>query len=260
MRKWPQIFPMPPPDKSRNQKLNTRRTAGRADRTPESDLTVSLVPRSGDPVRLEWSDISVAGTKILAPAEFGSDLVEGAPVRLCFGVEDLNFRVNGRVVWCHDTADEAMISVGVDFAYLDPTISETHPELWVYFNRRKAFRVTPPLGEVLEVELSGPQGSASVRLVDISATGVSVTLPDEHPTPAWVENGLGHKFDLHLTLLPEVGEIKLVTRAERVFRQGKADCWGLSILEEDERHLGDSLEIVEEYIMARQRQMRGVEG
>ncbi len=250
---------MAPQDTPKSQKQAGRRAAGRVEWTPETDLEVFVVPRSGDPVRLEWSDISVSGARVSVPIEFEQEVTEGAPIRLRFGVGDLNFRVNGRVIWCHGTDDARSLSVGVHFAYLDPTIAEAHPELWVYFNRRKAFRVTPPISEEVPVSITGPYGSENVRMVDISATGISVTLPDEQPAPVWIEEGLGHKYELHMTLLPELGELRIVTRAERQFKQGKLNCWGMSILEEDERYLGDSLEAIEEYIMARQRQMRGVE-
>ena len=246
------------------------RAAERVDWSPEASLEVKLVTREGELIDVQWVDLSVSGVKLIVPDEMQGELREGYPIKLAFAADGVSFRVNGRIIWVHlelpegaeesgEDAEQERESIGVRFAYVDPALGDEHPELWAYFNRRTAYRVKAPADEPIEVEVEGQRGTLTARMFDISATGIALLLPKETRELPWVEKGLGHKFDLVLQLSGEYHTMRLRARVERVDNKPRGLFWGLSFLEEDERELGEELEAIADYVMARQRQMQAPE-
>lgn len=237
----------------------TPRSAERVAWSAESELSVAVILRTGDTLPVEWLDLSVSGAKILVPSELEQELHEGNPVRLSFEANGVRFRINARIMWVHVNQVEEKLHMGVRFAYVDPELGHDHPELWQYFNRRKTFRASPPAGETVSVSVECEQGALTADLLDISATGISLMLPKETGELPWVAEALGTKLALELKLSEEHELMHVVARVERMEAKARGVFWGLSFLEEDERDLGDELETIADFVMARQRQLRGQE-
>ncbi len=235
------------------------RSTERVDWSPEASLNVQVVTRKGEVIDVRWVDLSVTGVKLVVPRELKDEMRQGYPIKMAFEDDGVAFRVNGRIIWAASDLGLEVENLGVRFAYVNPDLGDKHPELWEYFNRRMAFRVTAPLDEPVEVEIEGAEDSLMSTMIDISATGISMLLPKEAGKLQWVDEALGCKFNLNLQLSVNHHTMRLLARTERVELRAKGIFWGMSFLEEDERELGEELEQIADYVMARQRQMRGVE-
>lgn len=98
------------------------------------------------------------------------------------------FRAAGRA-----TAVALLDRVTLRFELLRPTIAgdgergrlrAALPERMARMQRRDAFRVAPPVSAVPTLAVPGPSGSRSVRVLDVSATGIAFEWEGPEPAPA----------------------------------------------------------------------------
>ncbi len=129
-------------------------------------------------VACELTDISSTGCGFLVARRDARDWEEG-------GVLDLRFTASGQG---HAVATLATlhrlqqlggrVSVGVEFLDLAGLYSQLTARTWVFFNRRRAYRVTPlkAPGTRVEVSLSVGRGVHGVLLQDLTALGLGLRL------------------------------------------------------------------------------------
>lgn len=199
----------------------------------DSLLEVDLVDSSAGGLRFRFREEAW-------PVTEGTELV--ARLRARDSSQHVETTVEARHIHRKEGEPEA---VGCRFVDPKGFFDEADPSLWRVFNRRASFRVPPPAGDPVEVEIVVGDDTVAATLVDISAGGIGLLAPpgalqDE----AEVEVGIP---------LPEVA-LPLRLRAAVRWRHeaDDRDRVGLEfVLGEDE----ESPDEITDYVMLRQREI-----
>lgn len=128
-------------------------------------------------------DVTVEGAGVRFPLSTAPTVAMGAEVELEFGSRrERVLTVAARVRFRRE--EESYRRYGLEFIDRELVERQLPPALARLFNRRGAFRVRPEDGQVIEITLEGFLDSGGVErttvaLVDLSVTGMAVTVPHE---------------------------------------------------------------------------------
>lgn len=137
------------------------------------------------PVEAELNDISSRGGGFSLPASTADEIEKGAEIILRLEVGGPAMpQLFIRAIVRNKIVDQECVRVGVEFVDPDRLYAQLKEPQWLFFNRRRAFRVRPTdaHGRPLRAKFSLPERSKprSIALYDLSSTGLSVDLRPEN--------------------------------------------------------------------------------
>jgi c-di-GMP-binding flagellar brake protein YcgR len=146
-----------------------------------AELQVALLHPGGSPVGGRLLDVSGAGAGISFLGPKLPSLAVGQEVDLVFDSEKLAAPLTVPAVVQHRTEEQSARRYGFRFLEAQELDAIIPPVMREFFNRRRTVRVVPDPRRPVKVELRTEPEAApwEVGLVNISETGVAISLPTE---------------------------------------------------------------------------------
>ncbi|MEE8399834.1 MAG: PilZ domain-containing protein [Desulfobacterales bacterium] len=155
---------------------NNKRKQQQSKSGPDIPFSFSLVLPGQKKLAGVATDASMEGATISFPPEACPDFEPEERVRLSLFIYATEKTVMFEALVMR--SDRSEVAVRCQFGFIDTThlLRDLDPILVSYFNRREAFRVQPDLVEPIEVDLTWGNNSARGVVIDISLTGIALSL------------------------------------------------------------------------------------
>ena len=170
-----------------------RRRYYRADIGPDDALHHGVLSSAGSSLSGRIIDFSIDGVGLRVPLRRGSWDANPLPapddtIELEFPSTQLNKPISASGLVRHRVVEDRTCRYGFQFTDRAQFEHRLWPVFRQLFNRRGAFRVVPD--HELPVEVPLPHLRADVTLIDISTTGVAVSVPTELRCPYSMHRGV----------------------------------------------------------------------
>lgn len=219
-------------------------------------MTVDLLREGREPLPACWADLSVSGVMLILPGDSVGSLQRGDSILLGFTVDGISLQQKGTIVWSLPDDTGKIVKAGVHFAEMNSKVSDLHPRLWEYFNRRESFRAGSAEAESPDVTLTHAGRECTGRMLDISTSGISLIFDAMVADDAQLESQLGLEYLLELKLTSDLPTISLRSRAERFEREGRYVMMAFSFPEQYDVEAEEQRAVVAEYVALREKSLR----
>ena len=223
-----------------------RRSVYRATPEPSGRFEVEVKTASGQCFTGAAVAVSVEGIGVRFRKGRNPVLAIGEPVTLSFRLPHLSHRIELGATPTNCLAQTSYWRYGFQFCDKLEAPAEFSARFYQVFNRRRAYRVEPAAGDIVEVKLVAAGSSATVRLENISATGIALS------TDSASAQILTQAQQATLCFrLPDGQELTLVANLRHSHTEDQRTYWGLEFDQARTEQFQLQQQVIMDFVMRR---------